>query len=583
MKITSHSRGTAAIPESQSTISPSSRASLDSAVATLQANKEAWASLDISERIRILEILLRDFSAIAGQWVAAGLRAKSIDPDSPAAFEEWMAGPFCIHRNLRLLRQSLEDIQQYGTPRIPGPVTQRANGQVSAQVVPVDTYDRLFYSGFSAEVWMEPEVTLEQLPATQALAYRGGASRGKVALVLGAGNISSIAPMDALYKLFVENQVVLLKMNPVNAYFGPLLEKGFRALIDRGFFRVTYGGAQEGAYLCKHAGVDEIHITGSDKTHDAIVFGPGPEGARRKAERQPVLTKRITSELGNVSPVIVVPGPWSPADIKFQAANLVSMLTINAGFNCNATRVIIQHAGWGKREELLFAVRALFTRVPPRQAYYPGAEERYDTFLSSHPEAYEIGRRSNGTLPWMLIAGIDANNREDICFTTEAFCSACAETTLQAGSVAEYLDRAVEFANQTLWGTLNATIIVHPHSLRDAATAAAVERAIENLRYGTVVLNHWAAVGYTFVITPWGAFPGHDMYDIQSGIGVVHNTLMFSRPHKTVIRGPFHVRPVPLWFVTNKKPLDLARKVVGFEAAPSPWKVPGIIWSALRG
>ena len=50
-----------------------------------------------------------------------------------------------------------------------------------------------------------------------------------------------------------------------------------------------------------------------------------------------------------------------------------------------------------------------------------------------------------------------------------------------------------------------------------------------DLRYGTVSVNHWAAVGYGLVITPWGAFPGHTRPDIQSGTGSVHNTLMFDR------------------------------------------------------
>ncbi len=92
--------------------------------------------------------------------------------------------------------------------------------------------------------------------------------------------------MDALYKLFVEDQVVLFKTHPANVYLGPLLEEGFRPLVERGFLRVVYGGAEEGAYLCAHAGVDEIHITGSDRTYEAIVFGAGEEGRRRKEQRR---------------------------------------------------------------------------------------------------------------------------------------------------------------------------------------------------------------------------------------------------------------------------------------------------------
>ncbi len=150
--------------------------------------------------------------------------------------------------------------------------------------------------------------------------------------------------------------------------------------------------------------------------------------------------------------------------------------------------------------------------------------------------------------------------------------------------MAEYLDRAVAFANEHLWGTLNATLLVHPASLKDPAVAAAVARAIANLRYGTVAVNCWAAAGYTLCTSTWGAFPGHDIYDIQSGTGVVHNTLMFDRPQKTVIRAPFRIMPTPPWFVTHGNTArKLFPKLTMLEASPSPWKIPGIMWTALQG
>src|SRR5438046_1546945 len=216
---------------------------------------------------------------------------------------------------------------------------------------------------------MEPGVTAEELTKTQAIAYQEQKHGGKVALVLGAGNVASIGPMDILYKLFVEDQVVIFKTNPINAYLGPLIEESFRTLIESGFLRVVYGGAEEGAYLCNHPGVDEIHITGSDKTFDAIVFGTGEEGARRKVERQPLLNKPITGELGNVSPVIVVPGPWSAGDLAYQAEHIVSMLTNNAGFNCNATRAIITQEEWEQRDQLLQEMRRILAQVPSRNAH----------------------------------------------------------------------------------------------------------------------------------------------------------------------------------------------------------------------
>ncbi|HEU0000446.1 MAG TPA: aldehyde dehydrogenase family protein [Ktedonobacteraceae bacterium] len=576
--------GSPQFPSAASSIAASSREDMDAALRELHTHKNAWVALSAIERIVILNRLIRDFHAIAPRWVEASAKAKGIPADSPAVAEEWGAGVWPVMKSLRQLRQALGEIAEVGHPKIPGPVTTRPDGQVAAQVFPLTTYDRIFFMGVTAEVWMEPGVSADTMRQTQAEIYHDKNHEGKVALVLGAGNVASIAPLDILYKLFNEDQVVIIKMNPVNAYIGPLLHESFKALIEPGFLRIVYGGASEGAYLCNSELVDEIHITGSDKTFDAIVFGTGSEGAARKASHAPLLNKRITGELGNVSPVIVVPGPWSNADLSYQAEHLVTMLTNNAGFNCNATRVIIQHSAWQQRAQLLQHLREVLQQVPPRHAYYPGAQERQRSFVAEHPDAEQYGSAAPDQLPWTLIADVDAQNSDDICFTTEAFCGLFAETSLEAGSVAEYIDRAVAFCNDELWGTLNATILVHPASLKDPQIKEAVERAVANLCYGTVGVNYWAGTGFALGVTTWGAFPGHPLYDIQSGTGVVHNTLMFARPQKSVLRGPFRSTPKPAWFVTQGK---TARKVfpklVAFDAAPSPLKVPGIMWTAITG
>jgi hypothetical protein len=562
----------------------SSRAEIDAAVAVLQENKGAWTAVTVRERRALLAELSRGFLAVAERWAALGVEAEGLDPAQPASGEEALVGPYFILRNLRLLSESLLDIETHGRPRIPGGVRTKANGQVVARIFPIDLYDRAFYAGVTADVWMEPGVTEKDLPETQAVVYHSPVRQGRVALVLGGGNVSSIGPMDALYKLFVEDQVVVFKTHPVNVYLGPLMEEAFQPLIERGFFRVVYGGAEEGAYLCRHDGVDEIHITGSDQTYEAIVFGPGDEGRRRKEAGEPQLTKRFTSELGNVSPVIVVPGPWDDGDLEYQAENLATMITNNAGFNCNAGRMIIQHASWNQRGALVDRVGKFLTEIPVRRAYYPGAPRRYEAFLAAHLETARIfGVRALDKLPWMLIPGVDPEKRDDICFTTEAFCGVCGETGLEAASVPEYIDKAVAFCNDTIWGTLNVTLLVHPESLKNPEIKKAVERGIANLRYGTVSVNHWAAIGFGLVATPWGAFPGHTPQDIQSGTGFVHNTLMFDRPQKTVIQAPFYVWPKPVWFATHKMAHRITPKLYEFEAAPSVGKLPAILGLALRG
>lgn len=552
---------------------------LDAALATLQAHKDEWVALGVRERIGVLDQIIEDMMPVSDRWVAAGLAARGIDLDSPTTGEEWM-GLGIAFRQLYMLRQSLEEIEAHGRPVIPGPVTTRPDGQVVAQVIPRTSADRFLYNGISAQVWMEPGVTPEEVIAAQAQTYRDKSHSGKVALILGAGNQSFLVTGDLLHKLFVEDQVVILKMNPVNEYLGPLIEEGFRALVERGFLRIVYGGATEGGYLVNHPIVEEIHMTGSDRTYEAIVFGPGPEGAKRKAERKPLVTKRFTAELGNVSPVIVVPGPWSEKDLAHQAGVLAAMLTHNAGFNCLTTRVIVTHAGWSQRGELLDGIRDVLARVPTLKAYYPGAHDLHAAFVAAHPEAEQFGEATADELPWTLIPGTDPTDKGDICFTTEPFCSLFAETPIEADSIPEYIARAVEFANETLWGTLTMTIMVHPDSLQDPAVAEAVERAVANLRYGTVGVNVWGAISCGLGVTTWGAFPGHDMYDIQAGVGVVGNMLMFAHPQKTVIRGPFkqQVQPSAL----GKKFNVFGQRLARFQAQPSPWNLAGVIWAAIR-
>ena len=569
------------------------RAELDRALAELRVRSPEWSRVSLADRRAVLQELVRDYLAVSEEWADAGRRAEGLLEGEPVSGEEWLSGPYMVIRNLRLLHQALEEIEDTGKPKIPGPVRALEDGRAAARVFPHNVWDRILYMGVTAEVWMQVGVGPDQLAGTMAVAYSEPEEErvpSLVCLVLGAGNVSSIGPMDVLYKIFVENRVVLLKMHEVNAYFGPLLERGFQALIDWGALRIVYGGVEVGKILCEHDEVNEIHITGSDKTVDAIVFGAGAEGAKRKKERRPKNTRPISSELGNVSPVIVVPGPWSTADFAYHGENLASMLVNNAGFNCNAARVIIQHESWDGRSKLWSQFEDAVRKVPTRRAYYPGAENRYRKFVEAHPEAEEIGPadgvRPADELPWALIPGVDSKNEDEICFREEAFCGVLSETRLEADSPAEFLDQAVTFCNERLWGTLNATILIHPKSLQDGPVAAAYYNALRDLRYGTIAVNCWAAVGYGLVITPWGAPPGHDVYDIQSGTGVVHNTLMFDRVEKTIVETPFRMSPKPAWFPSHATAHKMARKVTEFEAGAALGKLtklPGLFWEALRG
>ena len=113
--MTSVAHGIPRHSEARSLIPASSRDEMDAAVGAVAAAKDAWAAVTPVERVRLLGRLLQDFSSVADRWVAASLEAKGIAPGSPAEVEEWIAGPFCVLRNIRLLREALRDVARHGT------------------------------------------------------------------------------------------------------------------------------------------------------------------------------------------------------------------------------------------------------------------------------------------------------------------------------------------------------------------------------------------------------------------------------------------------------------------------------------
>ncbi|MCB0166405.1 MAG: aldehyde dehydrogenase [Anaerolineae bacterium] len=557
-----------------------SQARLDEAVGIVQTHKDRWAALPVRERMAILAEIRRDIQTVADDWVATSLRAKGLPVNSFGEGEEWLALA-TIYRQLRLLWQALVEIERDGNPCIPGPITTRPNGQVTVRVFPQSMIDQMMLPGVKAEVWLESGGEPADVTRDQAAFYHDQAASGKVVLVLGAGNNAALVPGDFLYKLFVEGKVVVLKPNPVNDYLGPLIEQGFQALIRRGFLQVVYGDAEVGQYLCRHPGVDEIHMTGSRHTYEAIVFGSDHEREPPQAARRPRLEKPVTAELGNISPVIVVPGPWSDHDIDIQARKLASWLVYNSAFACLTPRVIIQAKAWAKREPLNQAIGRVLSQVDPRRAYYPGATAIYHQFLTAHPEAKQYGATIADHLPWTVIPDVDPDNAADICFQQEPFCSLMAETALAADNPADYLDRAVAFVNDSLWGTLIAAIVVHPQSLKDPAVAAALDRAVANLRYGMVVINQAPGFAYFLMVSPWGSFPGNLPDNIQSGVGMVNNVLMLPRPQKTVIRGRFTTWPDP-FVVTFRHGCKFFKAFANFQAHPSLWQLPALFWTAAQ-
>jgi acyl-CoA reductase-like NAD-dependent aldehyde dehydrogenase len=292
-----------------------------------------------------------------------------------------------------------------------------------------------------------------------------------------------------------------------------------------------------------------------------------------------VLDKPVTCELGNVSPVIVMPGKWSERALRLRAEDVATQITHNSGYNCNAARVVVLPERWPQREAFLDHLRRVLRSLPARPAYYPGAEATYDRYLVAHDRVETFGRREPGVLPPALLMDLDPDE-DHLIFREEPWCPLAGVTSLPGDGAADYLGRAVAFCNERLSGTLDATVIVDRATVRELGPA--YDAALGGLRYGAVSVNIWSAAAFVFGATPWGGYPGHTPASIGSGVGFVHNARLVDRIQKGVLQAPFLLYPRPPWYVTHRYGDRALSRVAALEADPHWWRVPGIaLWAAL--
>src|SRR6476646_8261545 len=92
------------------------RPDLDRMLDRLRKAALAFARSSLDERIALARQLLHGYLEIAEESALAGCRRKGIDPNSPLASEEWLAGPAIVIRNLRLLTETLTRLSRGDAP-----------------------------------------------------------------------------------------------------------------------------------------------------------------------------------------------------------------------------------------------------------------------------------------------------------------------------------------------------------------------------------------------------------------------------------------------------------------------------------
>lgn len=564
-------------------VKESGASEVDRAVAIAAERAPEFARLAAAKKADLLEGVARGLGKVAGEMVELGCAAKGILRGSPTEAEEWFAGPVVAMGLAKHHAMTMRDVATKGKPRSPGKVTRTAQGRVVTHLSPMAAGGGIVESGMSFRVLHTEGTTRDEVIAGQAAAVKFDGPPGTTA-VLGAGNVASIPVADVLHSLFVENRTSVLKMNPVNAYLRAPFEKAFAPLIEAGYVQIVDGGAPVGSALVAHRGITHVHLTGSAETHDRIVWGPPEEQEERKKTGRRALDKPVTSELGNVSPMLVTPYLYSTREIRAIAEMVATQVVNNASFNCNAGKMLVLPRAFPQRQLLLDTLERVLGTVPVRKAYYPGAKERHARLTAGREVVnVGVGRGDEGTLPWSLVVDVEARNAADPLFSTEPFCSILSIVEIGGPDPVEFLEHAVRFCNTTLWGTLAASLFVPSLYHDDGAVEHAVEKAIVALEYGAIGINVWPAIVYATARAPWGGHPSATLEDVQSGIGFVHNPLYLPKVEKTIVEAPLVPIPRPPFVAGHPHALAAAKTLAEYSESPSLGKAASVAIATLLG
>ena len=499
----------------------------------LAISSQKWSRVDRLTRLFYLESCRLSLQRLATYWMNEEAALRGHSPTSEAGAESWLLALVPVARTLRYLEHGL---QSGGRPLVPT-VRLRIDGRSIARVFPFGFHEAFTFWGYRGQVW-----SVGTDLQGQEFSRAREESRGP-ALVLGASNVSSICLTDALCKLFGENRPVVCLIPRRLAPLAPVFGEIFYPLVRDRHLQFVVGGPEEGQALLAHPMFETVHLTGAKETYQTIV------------RENSFLDRTFTAELGCVTPLIIVPGNWTSREISYQARHLASLLVINGGYNCVTPQVVLTSSRWAHKERFLDTLRTELARVSRRDDLYPGAADKRSQWRQRYPKGECFGPRT--------LVKVNPEDKEPI-FEQEAFCGMLGWVELETDTVENFLDTAVEFCNNRLWGDLSCNLWVDTITHRDKEVAIA--HALTELRYGTVGVNVYSGVGFATSVLPWGSYRGGQT---DTGNGWVHNAFFFDRPEKSVLEGSFSPPIVPPWYKPFPRLYEVGRALLELELNPS--------------
>lgn len=383
---------------------------------------------------------------------------------------------------------------------------------------------------------------------------------GGIIAVLGAGNYSS--PVEVINALFLANCAVVHKPHPLNAKTDKIWEQVLQPLVAHQ--ALSFCEADQGPDLVKDKRLKYVYFTGGSSNAKAIMASTDVE---------------VISECGGNNPCVVVPGdvPWTEKQIEHQVLQIATMAKINGGAVCGRPQTIVTCKHWPQRAEFMRALgKALEHGTPAAQNYYPGSDSVLAAFKANHPEAQVIvpegGRIDNAEV--LLIEDVAADS---YAVKNEAFCQVLNEVALDTPAAAEvFLEKAVEFCNTELWGTLGCTILIDDQTQKNHQLA--VEETVTAMKYGAVGVNTMPPMVFMNPYLSWGG--NEEGEALASGHGNFGNLLCFENVEKSIVYSSF--MSVGHMMSTNKQVwYDMSKRAARFAATPSWMNLMSTAWVML--
>ena len=194
-----------------------SKIDIDRNISKLRVNSAEFLNLDKANLISMLEQTVDNIKTISYYWASLSSEKKGHLTKSKEG-EEWIGGPFsCIYA----LQYFIEYLQNDNGLDI----SKFDEKTKSYKVFPTKNIEKLLFPFLEGEIRFGKNLNFNQINEYRGFANRFNNNKPKITLILGAGNVSSIPVLDALFHMIAHKSVIYIKLNPVMIIYYQSLHK----------------------------------------------------------------------------------------------------------------------------------------------------------------------------------------------------------------------------------------------------------------------------------------------------------------------------------------------------------------------